>query len=207
MLQHADVWRGIDRLAAKHGLSASGLARRAGLDPTAFNPSKRITREGRPRWPSTESVAKVLTVTGESFASFVTLTGSPGSGEGATFQGGGKLASESCFDQNGHPTGNAWGRVNAPGIVDRSAFAIEINGHEFDPVYRDGDLIIASPEAEVRRGDRIVVGAASGAVLLRRVGRQEAEGLYLESPIDASSGTFLKNSEIRWIARVVWASQ
>src|SRR6266508_2763061 len=50
MLQHADVWRGIDRLAAKHGLSASGLARRAGLDPTAFNPSKRITREGRPRW-------------------------------------------------------------------------------------------------------------------------------------------------------------
>jgi phage repressor protein C with HTH and peptisase S24 domain len=224
MLQHADVWRGIDRLAAKHGLSASGLARRAGLDPTAFNPSKRITREGRPRWPSTESVAKILTVTGESFASFVTLTGAPGSGEGPSFQGGklagrgavgksipvvalARLSAESCFDQNGHPTGAAWGRVNAPGIVDRSAFAIEINGHEFDPVYRDGDLIIASPEAEVRRGDRIVVGAASGAVLLRRVGRQEAEGLYLESPTNSAAGSFLKNSEIRWIARVVWASQ
>lgn len=224
MLQHADVWRGIDRLAAKHGLSASGLARRAGLDPTAFNPSKRITREGRPRWPSTESVAKILTVTGESFASFVGLTGSPGSGEGPSFQGGklagrgavgksipvvalARLSAESCFDQNGHPTGGAWGRVNAPGIVDRSAFAIEINGHDFDPVYRDGDLIIASPEAEVRRGDRIVVGAASGAILLRRIGRQEAEGLYLESPTDSAAGAFLKNSEIRWIARVVWASQ
>jgi phage repressor protein C with HTH and peptisase S24 domain len=224
MLQHADVWRGIDRLAAKHGLSASGLARRAGLDPTAFNPSKRITREGRPRWPSTESVAKILTVTGESFASFVTLTGAPGSGEGATFTGGklagrgavgksipvvalSRIAGEACFDQSGQPTGSAWGRVNAPGIVDRTAFAIEINGHEFDPVYRDGDLIIASPEAEVRRGDRIVVGTAAGAVLLRRVGRQEAEGLYLESPTDSSNGSFLKNSEIRWIARVVWASQ
>lgn len=224
MLQHADVWRGIDRLAAKHGLSASGLARRAGLDPTAFNPSKRITREGRPRWPSTESVAKVLTVTGESFAGFVSLTGAPGSGEGATFTGGklagrgaagksipvvalARLAKESCFDQNGHPSGNAWGRVNAPGIIDRSAFAIEINGHEFDPVYRDGDLIIASPEAEVRRGDRIVIGTASNDVLLRRIGRQEAEGLYLESPINASSGSFLKNSEIRWVARVIWASQ
>src|SRR6201986_2830340 len=79
MLQHGDVWRGIDRLAAKHGLSASGLARRAGLDPTAFNPSKRITREGRPRWPSTESVAKILAVTGESFSSFVQLTGAAGS--------------------------------------------------------------------------------------------------------------------------------
>src|SRR5256885_1545956 len=80
MLQHVDVWRGIDRLAAKYGLSPSGLARRAGLDPTAFNPSKRITREGRPRWPSTESLSKVLGVTGESFSGFVTLTGAPGSG-------------------------------------------------------------------------------------------------------------------------------
>src|SRR4030095_13492706 len=78
MLQHADVWRGIDRLAAKHGLSASGLARRAGLDPTAFNPSKRITREGRPRWPSTESLSKILTVTGEPFVDFVLLTGAGG---------------------------------------------------------------------------------------------------------------------------------
>ena len=225
MLQHADVWRGIDRLAAKHGLSASGLARRAGLDPTAFNPSKRITREGRPRWPSTESVAKILTVTGESFSSFVNLTGAPGSGDGGNFQGAGKLAgrgavgksipvvalarlaTESCFDPSGQPVGSAWGRVNAPGIVDRSAFAIEINGHEFDPVYRDGDLIIASPEAEVRRGDRIVVGTTAGAVLLRRVGRQEAEGLYLEAMTEPASGTFLKTSDIRWVARVVWASQ
>ncbi len=87
MLQHGDVWRGIDRLAAKHGLSASGLARRAGLDPTAFNPSKRITREGRPRWPSTESVAKILAVTGESFSSFVQLTGAAGSGSGTTTRG------------------------------------------------------------------------------------------------------------------------
>ena len=92
--------------------------------PTAFNPSKRITREGRPRWPSTESVAKILTVTGESFASFVNLTGAPGSGEGPSFQGGklagrgavgksipvvalARLSAESCFDQNGHPTGGA----------------------------------------------------------------------------------------------------
>ncbi|HEU4825946.1 MAG TPA: helix-turn-helix transcriptional regulator [Dongiaceae bacterium] len=224
MLQHADVWRGIDRLAAKHGLSASGLARRAGLDPTAFNPSKRITREGRPRWPSTESVAKILTVTGESFSSFVNLTGAPGTGEAQAFQGGklagrgaagksipvvalARLATESCFDQNGQPVGSAWGRVNAPGIVDRSAFAIEINGHEFDPVYRDGDLIIASPEAEVRRGDRIVAGTSSGAVMLRRVGRQEAEGLYLEAMTDTASGAFFKSGDIRWIARVVWASQ
>src|SRR5260221_1482698 len=77
MLQHVDVWRGIDRLAAKYGLSASGPARRAGLDPTAFNPSKRITREGRPRWPSTQSLSQDLAVTGESFSGLVALTRGP----------------------------------------------------------------------------------------------------------------------------------
>ena len=46
--------------------SASGLAKRAGLDPTSFNKSKRVTGEGRPRWPSTESLAKVLEATGAS---------------------------------------------------------------------------------------------------------------------------------------------
>ena len=51
MLKHSDVWRAIDRLAAKHGLSPSGLARRSGLDPTTFNKSKRVAREGRQRWP------------------------------------------------------------------------------------------------------------------------------------------------------------
>jgi phage repressor protein C with HTH and peptisase S24 domain len=60
---------------------------------------------------------------------------------------------------------------------------------------------------EVRRGDRIAVGTASGSVLLRRVGRQEAEGLYLEAMTDSASGAFFKTGDIRWIARVVWASQ
>src|SRR5688572_32001021 len=129
MLQHADVWRGIDRLAAKHGLSASGLARRAGLDPTAFNPSKRITREGRPRWPSTESVAKILAVTGESFSSFVQLTGAAGSGVGGYDEAIGagrmgarpaaralpiialeRLAEGECFSRDGQPKGESWGR-------------------------------------------------------------------------------------------------
>ena len=46
------------------GLSPSGLAKKSGLDPTTFNKSKRITPDGRARWPSTESVAKALAATG-----------------------------------------------------------------------------------------------------------------------------------------------
>src|SRR6201999_3084295 len=73
MLTHAQIWAAIDRLAARAGLSASGLAKRAGLDPTTFNKSKRITRQGRERWPSTESVAKSLAATGVSLDEFVGL--------------------------------------------------------------------------------------------------------------------------------------
>jgi phage repressor protein C with HTH and peptisase S24 domain len=72
---HKQIWRGLDRLAEKHGLTASGLAVRAGLDATAFNMSKRIARNGRQRWPGTETLAKVLTATGESLENFVALMG------------------------------------------------------------------------------------------------------------------------------------
>src|ERR1039458_2668886 len=72
-LTHNQIWTAIDRLAARAKLTASCLAKKAGLDPTTFNKSKRITPEGRPRWPSTESVAKALQATGTKVDTFVTL--------------------------------------------------------------------------------------------------------------------------------------
>ncbi len=74
-MKHEDVWRAIDTMAAEHGLSVSALARRAGLAATSFNPSKRIMPDGRPRWPSTESLAKVLLAIGNSLDDFAALMG------------------------------------------------------------------------------------------------------------------------------------
>jgi phage repressor protein C with HTH and peptisase S24 domain len=64
MLSHDRVWAAIDALAARYGMTASGLARKAGLDATSFNKSKRTSPEGRDRWPSTESISKILRATG-----------------------------------------------------------------------------------------------------------------------------------------------
>jgi phage repressor protein C with HTH and peptisase S24 domain len=225
MLQHSDVWRGIDRLAAKHGLSASGLARRAGLDPTAFNPSKRITREGRPRWPSTESVAKILAVTGESFSSFVQLTGAAGSVAGNLDEGAGnrlvsrpasralpiivleRMGEGDCFGIDGQPKGEAWGRMSFGTVNDRGAFAIEISGRDLDPIYRDGDVVVVSPSAEIRRGDRVVLQGGDGSVRIRRVGRQDADGMLLEPVHGTGGGEFIAAADMRWVARILWASQ
>ena len=60
MLSHSAIWDAIDSAARRHGLTPSGLAKVAGLDPTALNPSKRVSKDGRGRWPSTESLAKIV---------------------------------------------------------------------------------------------------------------------------------------------------
>ena len=73
MLSHKQIWTAIDALAARYGMSPSGLARKSGLDATTFNPSKRIADDGKKRWPSTESVSKVLAATGASLDEFVSL--------------------------------------------------------------------------------------------------------------------------------------
>lgn len=73
MFTHAQIWQAIDDLAQRHGYSPSGLAKKAGLDPTTFNKSKRVSADGKPRWPSTESISKILAVTDSNMAEFLGL--------------------------------------------------------------------------------------------------------------------------------------
>jgi phage repressor protein C with HTH and peptisase S24 domain len=83
MFSHADIWRAIDRLASDRGYSPSGLAKKAGLDPTTFNKSKRVSADGKPRWPSTESISKILSVTDATMAEFLNLMDNETAGGGA----------------------------------------------------------------------------------------------------------------------------
>ena len=159
MLTHADIWNAVDRLAARAGLSASGLAKKAGLDPTTFNKSKRITPEGRPRWPSTESVAKSLQATGITIDTFVSLITDRG---GAATQavpliGFAEAGAGGYFDDGGFPVGKGWDEIAFPAVNDEHAYALEISGNSMEPAYRDGTVIIVSPAAPIRRGDRVVV--------------------------------------------------
>src|ERR1700681_4863086 len=72
-MKHEDIWRAIDALAVENGLSASGLAKKSGLDPTTFNKSKRRTTDGHERWAGTKSVSKILNATGASLEAFTAL--------------------------------------------------------------------------------------------------------------------------------------
>ena len=62
-ITHDDIWTAIELFARAHKMSCSGLARSAHLDPTTFNRSKRWSRYGQERWPSMQSIAKILAAT------------------------------------------------------------------------------------------------------------------------------------------------
>lgn len=210
MLKHADIWRAIDRLAAQHGLSASGLARRAGLDPTTFNKSKRTTGDGKLRWPSTESVSKVLEATSSSLAEFVSLIGEGAAG-GALQRipviGYAQAGNAGYFDDAGYPAGSGWDELMFPAVGDPHAYALEIAGDSMDPVYRDGDTIIVSPAAQIRRNDRVVVRTRSGEVMAKQLIRESATRVELMSINRAHPDRNIPRADIAWIARIVWASQ
>ena len=208
MLTHAQIWNALDRLAERAGLSASALAKRAGLDPTTFNRSKRITPDGRPRWPSTESVAKALSATGTTIDVFVSLiTDQKGATQAVPLIGFAEAGTGGFFDDGGFPVGKGWDEIAFPAVNDEHAYALEISGDSMLPAYRDGDVIVVSPAAPVRRGDRVVVRTKKGEVLVKELKRRTSKSIELQSINAAHPDRTLNVSDVVWIARIVWASQ
>jgi phage repressor protein C with HTH and peptisase S24 domain len=209
MLTHAQIWTAIDRLAARAGLSASGLAKKAGLDPTTFNKSKRITPDGRARWPSTESVAKSLAATGTSVETFIALiseTARPIT-QAVPLIGFAEAGSRGYFDDGGFPVGKGWDEIAFPSVNDEHAYALEISGNSMEPAFRKGDVIVVSPAAPTRRGDRVVVKTKDGEVMVKQLARKTAKTIELHSLNPEHPARTLSMSDVLWVARIMWASQ
>ncbi len=213
-MKHEDIWRALDTLAAEHGMSASGLARRAGLDPTTFNPSKRTMPDGRARWPGTESLSKVLEATGASLEVFSHLV----AGERAIASGRlparripligmAQAGGDGFFDDGGYPVGGSWDEVSIPEVGDPHAYALEISGDSMEPVFRDGDMVVVSPAAPIRRGDRVVVRTATGEAMAKQLVRRSARRIELRSLNPEHPDYSFDLSEVAWMHRIIWASQ
>jgi phage repressor protein C with HTH and peptisase S24 domain len=208
MLTHAQIWSAVDKLAARSDLSASGLAKKAGLDPTTFNKSKRITPEGRARWPSTESIAKSLAATGATIDQFVALISDGKSpAQAVPLIGFAQAGAGSYFDDAGFPAGKGWDEISFPQIDDAHAYALEISGNSMEPAFRDGTMIVVSPAAPVRRGDRVVVKTRGGEVMAKELKRKTAKTVELRSVTADHAERTLPLEDVHWIARIVWASQ
>lgn len=206
-MQHSQIWRAIDALAARRGFSPSGLARAAGLDPTTFNKSKREAPDGRPRWPSTESLARALAAAETSWDDFAALVaGRPGAGRAIPIVGMARAGADGFFDESGFPIG-ADETVRFPDLGEDRVYALEIAGDSMEPMYRAGDIVIVQPGAAVRRGDRVVVRTRAGEVMAKVLGRRNEQMVELLSLNPAHKPRELPAADVDWIARIVWASQ
>lgn len=217
MFSHERVWAAIDALAERHSLSASGLARRAGLDPTTFNKSKRYASDGRARWPSTESLAKVMEATGSTFDEFTRLIGgetrTPQFGEytqdmqSIPLLGMAEAGAGGYFDDAGFPAGQGWDIVEFPASTGEGVYALEVSGDSMLPLYRDGDTLIVAPNTAIRRGDRVVVRTKDGEVMAKILHRQTPRTIELHSLNPEHPNRIFESRDIEWVARILWASQ
>ena len=211
MLSHKQVWNAIDVIAERYGYSASGLAKKSGLDPTSFNPSKRNGPDGRPRWPTMESISRLLQASGASVEEFSDLLtgrkGQPPKRKQIPLMGFAKAGKGGFFDDSGFPAGNGWDEIDVPGVTDQNAYALEITGDSMLPVYREGDTLIVSPAATIRKGDRVVVRTVDGQVMAKIMQRQTSKTLELASFNPSHATKVLDMKDVDWIARILWASQ
>ncbi len=211
MFTHSEIWAALDKIAERNRLSISGLSKKAGLDPTSFNKSKRITGNGRLRWPSTESVSKVLACTGTSIEEFAALILGRDPEEGVSSKlpmlSFDQAATAVCFDDAGFPTGADWKEITFPSLVDRYAYALKVSDDNLLPVYRRGDIVVISPDTTVRPGDRIVSRAHDGTLsvaVLRSLGADRIELTTLAPSLESWQ---VSGRDVDWMARIVWASQ
>ncbi len=213
---HDRIWAAIDALAAKNSLSASGLAKRAGLDSTAFNKSKRQSAEGRPRWPSMESIFKIIDATdsklGE-FAALVEVRASrtdvllPSNKPTVPLVGFAQAGAGGFFDDAGFPVGHGWDLVEIPSSARDGTYALSVQGNSMMPLYRNGDVLIVDPEASTRKGDRIVVKTRDGEIMAKILQRRTSKQMELSSLNPEHPTRIFVLGEVEWLARIVWASQ
>jgi len=207
-LTHEQIWGALDRLAERAGLSASGLAKKSGLDPTTFNKSKRVTADGRERWPSTESVAKALAATNSSIDSFVQLIGDTArTAQTVPLLGFAQAGTGNHFDDGGFPAGKGWDEMALPSVNDDHAYALEISGDQLRPAFRDGDVIVVSPATPIRRGDRVVVKTRDGEVMAKELKRRTPSAVELCSLNAEHEDRTLAAEDVLWMARILWVSQ
>ena len=93
------------------------------------------------------------------------------------------------------------------GVLDPTAYCLEITGDSMLPVYREGDVVIVSPKAAMSKGDRVVVKTTDGKVTVKIIERKSTKAVELASLNSKRKAIKLAMKDVDWMARIIWASQ
>ena len=207
-MKHEQIWNAVDKLAESRGLSPSGLAKLGGLDATTFNKSKRIRPDGNKRWPSLDSINKILKLCGLSFEKFYAL-GANGEDNDLVdtipfcklsfLKDGAEINDKRLMTQN-------WNKIIFPDIKD-ALYAIDIDSDTYAPVYRTGTTIIVTLNSDIRKNDRVLIFHKQQSPALCEFIRRTATELIVS---DINNPEIIRStpiSDVQLIHRIVWASQ
>ncbi len=220
MISHDAIWGAIDALAEKIRSFSLRPCPQGGPRSDVLQQVEAAEFRWPLRWPSTESLSKVLEATGATLDEFMGLL-NPAVGNGLPagqfppqqsaipLLGFAQAGAGGFFDDGGFPAGQGWDVVDFPAAPDRKAgcYALEVQGESMMPLYRDGDVLIVEPGAQVRRGDRVVVKTREGEVMAKVLQRQTSRNIELLSLNPDHPNRSFDLNEIEWVARIIWASQ
>ena len=209
MLQHKHLWDAIDTLAQLNGYSTSGLAKKAGLDPTIFNKSKRISTDGRERWPTTESIAKILNVANSSIGQFASLIHNNTITQDSLALPTTKLsalqASNSFISSTGHINPDLRFNSEQSTQIDSQSFMLKINSNLYTPDFKKGDTVIVTTNGGVRKKDLVVIALTNGDNIIVRIKKISIHMVETESiNTDTLKTLSIPNKDILWLGRILY---
>lgn len=207
MLTHERIWEAIDRLATGAGYSPSGLAKQAGLDPTAFNKSKRYSSNGKPRWPSTESIAKILGVTGVTMTEFLDLMDKDDQEVSLPLITMADVKKGGCFDNAGRPTGGAWKAASFRKLInddDETLWALRANIQMIMSVGQTDTTLVVKPIRKAKKDDLVLIYRGKGDVVVGSVLSETKKILEVDPFKSDTESVALEKDQIEWVAKVLW---
>src|SRR5574344_1317736 len=203
-MKYEQIWNAVDKLAQANNLTPSGLAKKAGLDATTFNKSKRLRPDGNKRWPSLDSLNKITEVCNISFEEFCNL----GTGKNSLNSSSIPYCKFSSLNnvaiKNSRIESKDWNRIRFP-EKNNNFIAIELDFGDFEPIYKKNSTIIIAQNSEIRKGDRIVVFLDDGRILIQEFIRRTANALEVSDLLNPKFESIIAIPNIKLVNRVVWA--
>ncbi len=208
-MESDEIWNAIDKLAKINNMSPSAMAKKAGLNSTTFNKSKRIGPDGKKRWPSFESINKLIVAFNISLLDFYNIANPKNPNQNTLWPNLLPVCNYSNLknekiEQNTFVTSD-WPKTAFPGR-DENLYMLELDISNFEPFYNNGSNLIISKHTDIRKNDMVIIISKNGTVTIGKFFRQTME--YIELlPINAKASAKQSLSKIKMINRIVWASQ
>lgn len=200
-MKYENIWNAVDKLAEINGLSPSGLAKKAGLDATTFNKSKRVRADGNKRFPSLESLYKIVEACNISLESFYSLANNSDS---ASIE---KISTIPYIKFSNIKSGDIakenWTQIQFPDNK-HNIYAIKINSN--DTPYEENTVTVLSKNSDIRHGDMILINKKTSSIFGRFLNRS-AKSIEISKKSEKEEVEIINIEDITRIDRVLWISQ